>query len=204
MCILYIYIYIFTVHICTDVCFALSWAGSFWGLILFWWCFDAFLSFRSYQTLEVHVGNWTHGLWSNCQESISIDFMVWLMVKRQQHHVPSAWWVVCWWETHGDVSVVCKGFVLVGYVVLGWDLVGFVRGNHVAEIGSAGNGTLGSGASVVRRCRRLRPGGGQVGGGFTIVNTNCHETTQNQTWSFPSLEATREDLIVHISLLRSE
>ena len=146
---MYIYIfyrYIFTVHTSTDVCFALSWAGSFWGLILFWWCFDAFLSFPSYQTLEVHVGNWTHGLWSNCQESISIDFMVWLMVKDSN--------IMC--HPHGGLSV---GGKLMGMflssarvsswsamLMVGWVLVGFVRGNHVAEIGSAGKRFLGAAA----------------------------------------------------------
>lgn len=52
-------------------------------------------------------------------------------------------------------------------LMVGWVLVGFVRGNHVAEIGSAGKRYLwGPVLLCCAGCGGLRPGGGQVGGGL--------------------------------------
>ena len=157
ICVYYIYIYL---HIHSTYmygclfCTELGW--KFLGFDTVLMVFDAFLPFPSYQTLEVHVGNWTHGLWSNCQESISIDFMVWLMVKTTATScairmvgcllVGNSWGCFCrlqgfrpgrlcwWWD----------GFWWVLSVEITW-----------RKSGRLGSAFLG-----------LRPGGGQVGGGL--------------------------------------
>lgn len=143
----------------------------------FWYCFDGvlmhFCHFHRFQTLELHVGNWTHGF---MVKLAGVDFH-WLygLTDGKTTATSCAIRMVgnsAWWETHGDVSVVCKGFVLVGYVDGGMGFGGFCPwksrgGNRV------GGETLplGSGASVLRRVRWAAAGWWAGGWGASPLST---------------------------------